>query len=163
MLAAIRRGPFAQPTEEEHIEYLLQRKRRDQERPAFENYSLEHVLAFQRRVGALKNNFMQRGACTPLGTIRDWWDRTEAQMRAALHAHILVWMKQRQQPKEYEFLEPVPREAPGTEPRQRPRDRPLARGDHAGGGRGPRPFGGAAGSAAASGRRAARTVRDKMG
>ena len=31
MLAAIRRGPFAQPTEEEHIEYLLQRKRRDQE------------------------------------------------------------------------------------------------------------------------------------
>ena len=120
MLAAIRRGPFAQPTEEEHIEYLLQRKRREQERPAFENYSLEHVLAFQRRVGALKNNFMQRGACTPLGTIRDWWDRTEAQMRAALHAHILVWMKQRQQPKEYEFLQPVPREAPGTEPRQRP-------------------------------------------
>ena len=40
MLAAIRRGPFAEPSEEELIEYLLQRKRRDQERPPFENYSL---------------------------------------------------------------------------------------------------------------------------
>eukprot|EP00973_Karenia_brevis_P061762 8589280-Karenia_brevis.AAC.1 len=71
MLAAIRRGPFAQPTEEEHIEYLLQRKRRSQERPACENYSLEHVLAFQRRVGAIKENFMQRGHRTPLGAVRD--------------------------------------------------------------------------------------------
>ena len=50
MLALIRRGPFAKPTNEEHIEYLLQRKRRDQERPAFENHSLEHVLSFQHRV-----------------------------------------------------------------------------------------------------------------
>ena len=33
MLAAIRRGPMSQPTDEEVIEYLLQRKRRDQERP----------------------------------------------------------------------------------------------------------------------------------
>ena len=29
MLAAIRRGPFATPTEEEYIEYLLKRKPRD--------------------------------------------------------------------------------------------------------------------------------------
>ena len=74
MLASIRRGPFAQPTNEEMIEYLLQRKRRDQERPAFENYSLEHVLAFQRRLGALKENFMRRGERTPLGKTKDWWD-----------------------------------------------------------------------------------------
>jgi len=74
MLAAIRRGPMAQPTDEEMIEYLLQRKRRDQERPAFENHSLEHVIAFQRRVQALKTNFMKRGVQTPLGMIRDWWD-----------------------------------------------------------------------------------------
>ena len=89
MLAAIRRGPFAKPTDEEFVEYLLTRKRRDQERPAFENHSLEHVLSFQRRVNAIKTNFMDRGKKTPLGRIRDWWDRTEAQMRAALHSHIL--------------------------------------------------------------------------
>lgn len=125
MLAAIRRGPFAQPTEEECIEYMLQRKRRDQERPAFENYSLEHVLAFQRRVGALKDNFMRRGERTPLGVVRDWWDRTEAQMRAALHSHILVWMKPRKEPENYVPLKPIPREAVGTEPKQRPRNQQV--------------------------------------
>ena len=76
MLAAIRRGPFSEPTEEELIEYLLQRKRRDQERPPFENYSLEHVLAFQRRVAALKQHFLRRGEKTPLGHVTDWWDHT---------------------------------------------------------------------------------------
>ena len=75
MLASIRRGPMAQPTDEEMIEYLLQRKRRDQERPAFENHSLEHVIAFQRRVQSLKDNFMRRGSRTPLGIVKDWWDR----------------------------------------------------------------------------------------
>ena len=75
MLASIRRGPMAQPTDEEMIEYLLQRKRRDQERPAFENHSLEHVIAFQRRVQSLKDNFMRRGSRTPLGIAKDWWDR----------------------------------------------------------------------------------------
>ena len=66
MLAAIRRGPFAQPTQEEMIEYLLQRKRRDQERPSFENHAYEHVLAFQKRLIALKDNFiklMSRARC----------------------------------------------------------------------------------------------------
>ena len=121
MLAAIRRGPFAAPTDEELIEYLLQRKRRDQERPAFEHYSLEHVLAFQRRVWNLKDCFMRRGKRTPLGIIRDWWDRTEAQMRAALHSHILVWMMLKKEPEGYTPLRPIPREAAGTDPRQRPR------------------------------------------
>ncbi len=77
MLAAIRRGPFAAPTNEEFVEYLLGRKRRDQERPAFENHSLEHVLSFQRRVNAIKTRFMNRNEKTPLGRIRDWWDRTD--------------------------------------------------------------------------------------
>ena len=66
--------PIPVITRKEMIEYLLQRKRRDQERPAFENYSIEHVLAFQRRLGALKENFMRRGERTPLGKTKDWWD-----------------------------------------------------------------------------------------
>jgi hypothetical protein len=121
MLAAIRRGPFATPTEEEMFEYLLTRKRRDQERPPFENFSLEHVLAFQRRVWAIKERFMRRGSVTPLGRIRDWWDRTEAQGRAALHSHILCWFQPRKRRGEYAELDAVPRRKEAGEPRQRPR------------------------------------------
>jgi len=125
MLAAIRRGPMAQPTNEEMIECLLQRKRRDQERPAFENHSLEHVIAFQRRIQSLKDNFMRRGTRTPLGLIRDWWDRTEAQMRAALHAHILVWFLPREEKDKYTALEGIEREAVGVKPCQRPRNQQV--------------------------------------
>jgi len=115
------------------VEYLLSCKRRDQERPAFENYSLEHVLSFQRRVHAIKTSFMIRNKDTPLGKLRDWWDRTEAQMRAALHAHILCWFKLRTKRDDYDPLRPVPRQAPGSEPRQRPRDQrvePLPEGQY---------------------------------
>ena len=126
MLAAIRRGPFAEPTNEEYIEYLINRKRRNQERPNFENHSLEHVLSFQRRVLNLKKRFMRRSERTPLGKLRDWWDRTEAQMRAALHAHILCWFQRRPSPKSgYTPLAPVPRQAPGTQPRQRPKNQAV--------------------------------------
>ena len=90
MLAAIRRGPFATPTEEEAIEYLLKRKPRERTRPAFEQHSVEHVLSFQRRVYHMKKKFMVRNQRTPLGRLVDWWDRTEAQMRAALHAHQIT-------------------------------------------------------------------------
>ena len=76
-LAAIRRGPGAYPEEEEYIEYLLSRKRRSQERPPCEFYAFEHVLSYQRRVSATKSLFMRRGSITPLGCIRDWWDRTD--------------------------------------------------------------------------------------
>jgi|AACY02.8.fsa_nt_gi hypothetical protein len=131
MLATIRRGPFAKPTDEEYIEYLIQRKPKTQKRPDFENYSLEHVLSFQRRVHAIKKNFMQRNAKTPLGRLIEWWDRTEAQMRAALHAHILCWYKLRDAKERderlaregkdpYLSLKPVTRTAPGTKPCQRP-------------------------------------------
>ena len=46
---------------------------------------MEHVLSYQRRVHATKTSFLKRNVMTPLGIVKDWWDRTEAQMRAALH------------------------------------------------------------------------------
>ena len=78
MLAATRRGPFARPTEEERIEYLLTRVRKTERRPAFEKFALEHVLSYQRRAHAIKFNFMTKNAETPLGIVRDWWDRAPA-------------------------------------------------------------------------------------
>ena len=124
MLAAIRRGPFATPTEDELLECYLGIKPRDQQRPDFENYALEHVLSFQRRVHAFKEHHMLRNRRGPLGWIQDWWDRTEAQMRAALHAHILVWFRARSRTcyPGHEPMPPVQRAAdnPGSDPRQRP-------------------------------------------
>lgn len=102
MLAAVSRGPLAPPKEEEFIEYLLMRKTRVKQRPAVEHYSLEHVLSYQRRVKAAKEWFMDRNARAPQRRVRDWWDRTEAQMRASLHAHILLWFKLRADPKDLE-------------------------------------------------------------
>eukprot|EP00973_Karenia_brevis_P082500 11435232-Karenia_brevis.AAC.1 len=66
---------------------------------------------------------MRRGEKTPLGVAQDWWDRTEAQVRAALHAHILTLLKRRllvDRHPEYERVPKIPREAPGCNPRQRP-------------------------------------------
>ena len=54
---------------------------------------------------------------------------TDAQQRAALHAHILLWLKARVKRADCCDLDPVPRTAPGAEQRQRPRDQtvpPLA-------------------------------------
>ena len=98
LLANIRRGPFAVPTEDEKLEYLVTRKPAQKTRCDFENFSMEHVLSHQRRVTATKKKFMQRGKRTPLGIVKEWWDRTEAQMRAALHQHILVYFKRRAPP-----------------------------------------------------------------
>ena len=78
MLAAIRRGPFATPCDEEFLEYLLSTKRKDQARPRFEEHCLEHVLSFQRRVHATKKQFFSRATKTPLGRVQEYWDRTEA-------------------------------------------------------------------------------------
>ena len=39
---------------------------------------------------------------------------------AALHAHILLWLTARKLPPRYQPIRPVPRTAPGTDPRQRP-------------------------------------------
>ena len=60
MLANIRRGPFSPPTETEQIEYLLTRVRTDRSKADFENYGLEHVLSYQRRISATKERFMKR-------------------------------------------------------------------------------------------------------
>ena len=110
LLAVIRRNPFAEPTETEMVEYLFTRVRTDRRKADFENFAFEHVLSYQRRIAATKEHFMRRNKLTPLGIIQDWWelrrvkeilgpaglvfstvtmphqqDRTEAQMRAALH------------------------------------------------------------------------------
>ena len=73
MLATARRGPFATPTDSELIEYLSQRVRSDQGRPKFEERGLEHVLSYQRRIHATKQNFFRRNFLTPLGIVREWW------------------------------------------------------------------------------------------
>ena len=36
------------------VEYLLTRVKTDRNRPKFENYALEHVMSYQRRVAATK-------------------------------------------------------------------------------------------------------------
>ena len=71
MLASIRRGPFAEPTESERVEYLFTRIKTDKQRADFENYALEHVLSYQRRVAATKEAFLKRNAKTPLGIVTD--------------------------------------------------------------------------------------------
>ncbi len=86
-LACIRRGPFAIPDEHEMVEYLLSRKRTM--RVTAEQHGVYHVIAYQRRLNAIKNEFFRRDNTTPLGKLQDWWDRTEAQQRGSLHSHIL--------------------------------------------------------------------------
>ena len=72
MLANLRRGPFAEPSEAEKCEYLFTRVKSAQQRPNFEDYALEHVLSYQRRVNAIKEEFMHRNKKTPLGIVQDW-------------------------------------------------------------------------------------------
>ena len=76
MLASARRGPFAEPTASERIEYLVTRLRSERTRLDHENYALEHVLSYQRRIAATKDAFMKRNTLTPLGILNDWWDRS---------------------------------------------------------------------------------------
>ena len=54
MLAAIRRGPLAQPTEDEMVEYLDRAWSKDRKRLDFEQHAFEHVLSFQKRLHAFK-------------------------------------------------------------------------------------------------------------
>ena len=90
MLANIRRGPFASPTAEEHVEYLFTRVRADRERSDFENYGMEHVLSYQRRVAATKEHFMRRNHKTPLGIVRDFWDRSLLFLFLCPYAVLLI-------------------------------------------------------------------------
>jgi hypothetical protein len=120
-LACIRRGPFAIPDEHEMVEYLLSRKRTM--RVTAEQHGVYHVIAYQRRLNAIKNEFFRRDNTTPLGKLQDWWDRTEAQQRGSLHSHILCWFEQRDLNKftNYSALRGIPRTAPGNDCRQRPK------------------------------------------
>ena len=88
MLANIRRGAFAQPDQSEKCEYLFTRVKASQKRPNFEDYALEHVLSYQRRVNAIKDEFMVRNKKTPLGIVRDWWDRTLANKNMTIFGRV---------------------------------------------------------------------------
>ena len=78
LLAVIRRGPFAPPTQPEKLKYLLTRTHKSPSWTSFADYGLEHVLSYQRRVLSIKAEFLQRCVRTPLGICHDYWDRTEA-------------------------------------------------------------------------------------
>ena len=119
MLAVVRRGPFARPTSLEKIEHLLTRVSKSGSSVAFADHALEHTLSFQRRVHSIKAEFLRRCAKTPLGITHDYWDRTEAQQRGALHSHILVWFRKRRAPPHWSALPVVPRTVNGTGPKQR--------------------------------------------
>jgi len=79
LLAMVRGGPFAAPTDVEMIEAYLTRTPK---MPAlqFADHAAEHVLSYQRRVMSLKQEFMKRCKPTPLGITVDYWDRTEARL-----------------------------------------------------------------------------------
>ena len=71
MLATVRRGPFAAPTQEERIEFLLTRMKKSDCKVAFADHALEHTLSFQRRVRSIKQDFLKRGVATPLGITQE--------------------------------------------------------------------------------------------
>ena len=110
-------------TEKEKFEYLWARKSRGAGRSNVQEDPVAAVLSFQRRSLELKTNFLRSHLVTPLGISEDTFDRTEAQKRQALHAHILWWAKRRKLPNGYVRMPPVPTPEPGGEevPQARPR------------------------------------------
>ena len=71
MLATVRRGSFAAPTQEENIEFVLIRMKKSDCKVAFADHALEHTLSFQRRVRSIKQDFLRRGVATPLGITQE--------------------------------------------------------------------------------------------
>jgi len=118
LCSCIRRGPFAIPDNNEMIQYLLSRKRAN--RVAAEEHGVYHVISYQKRLNRIKQEFFARDLTTPIGKLQDWWDRTEAQQRGALHSHILCWFEKRTLPNDYKALNGIPREVKGNDLRQRP-------------------------------------------
>ena len=98
LLVHARRGPCAVPNDEEMCSYLFTRRAPSDRRPNIQQNATAATLSFQRRTHALKAAFMRRHLRTPLGVTTDYWDRTEAQVRQALHSHILYWCKRRKTP-----------------------------------------------------------------
>ena len=80
--------------ENELIDYLMSRRRVN--RATVEQYSVFHVIAYQRRLQLFKSEFLGRGATTPLGKPIDWWERAcvlQTFVRAPSNAraqHVLV-------------------------------------------------------------------------
>ena len=95
LLAHARRGPCAEPLQEEMVEFLMTRRPVGSKRPPIQEDAAAATLSFQRRTHAVKAVFLIRNRCTPLGITIASRDRTEAQTREALHSHILVWQKRR--------------------------------------------------------------------
>ena len=124
LISTIRRKPFATSNLGEQCEYLLVHKRTT--RAPAEKNSLYAITSYQRRVAAIKAEFFRRGQRTPLGEVRDSWDRTEAQKRGALHQHILVWFLPRELKPGYRPLAAVQRNVRGNDSKQRHRTHEVA-------------------------------------
>ena len=76
--ASARDGPLARPTEEDKVAHLLTRTRKADSPMNCTDLVMEHVLSFQRRMLAIKKEFLTRGKPSPLGVPVDYVDRTEA-------------------------------------------------------------------------------------
>ena len=63
-------GILLKPKNAHQIEYLFTRVRAKRDKMDFENYAFEHVLSYQRRIQATKEQFMRRNKKTPLGIIQ---------------------------------------------------------------------------------------------
>ena len=78
------------------LEYLLVHNRSQARvKPNITKDASAAVLSFQRRTHAFKERFLLQNQRTPLAVTTDYWDRTEAQTRQALHSHIPFWAKRR--------------------------------------------------------------------
>ena len=119
ILAMVRRGPFAKPTQIEQIEYLFTRVSKTDSRKDFGKCALEYVLSFQRRIQATKKHFLVRGKKTPLGIVEGYWDRTEAHQRGSLHSHTLSWFKRKLRPRNWVPLPTIPVTRQGATAKQR--------------------------------------------
>ena len=117
LLAHARRGPCAVPEAAEMCEFLLTRRETGSRRPDIQKDAAASVLSYQRRSRGLKREFLRRHCVTPLGISSDHWDRTEAQSRQALHAHIPWWAKRRRMPdsKDYKEVPEIRRKQPDGE------------------------------------------------
>lgn len=51
-------------------------------------YTQVEVLSYQRRVLALKREFMVRNKKTPLGIVGDYWDRSNALLNIIIYSDL---------------------------------------------------------------------------
>ena len=72
MLANVRRGPCSKPTAFELVEFLFTRVKKGRATVRCDRYGLEHCLSYQRRIHAIKVNFLRRQHESPLGVVTDF-------------------------------------------------------------------------------------------